>query len=217
MRNVPERLVPYASATALTRTVKYAADIAIPAEMSRVFAGPTAYTLKALRIEPATKNSLIAKVAVKDQAAGVNPTNFLRPEIEGGARKPKASEAAMRYAGVLKSGQYAMPGPGMSLDRYGNVRGAEVRNILTSLRAMRGGTGKKLKNDLFVGSPRGRSLGGIWRREGKRLRPLFIFTHAPSYAPRLDFAGIVQKVAQARFSVEFEKAMDAMAAKGYRA
>lgn len=228
VRGVPTRIVPYAASTALTLVAKQAATVDLPAEMRAVFSGPTAYTLNSLRIEPSTKDSLSARVMVKNQAAGIAPENFLQPEVEGGGRKYKRAEAAMRYAGVLRAGQFAMPGKGIDLDANGNVKGAEVRTILAALNNIRGGVGgkgqkagrgRKLANDLFVGKPNGGSRPeGIWRREGKRLRPLFVFANkAPTYAKRLDFSGVVQRVALARFRPEFEKAIAAMVSKGGRA
>lgn len=232
VRDVPARIVPYAVSTALTRTAKFAASTALPAEMKKVFASPTAYTLNALRIEPATKDKLSARVMVKNQASGIAPENFLQPEVEGGARKQKRVESALRYAGVLRAGQFAMPGAGLDLDANGNVKGAEVRTILAALKNIRAVSsardrktgkglrkGRKLANDLFVGKPNGGNRPeGIWRREGKRLRSLFIFTNkAPAYAKRLDFSGVVQQVALDRFRPEFEKALKDMAAKGLRA
>lgn len=227
VQGVPTRIVPYAASTALTRCAKFAADQALPDAMRRVFAGPVPYTLKSLRTEPATKDSLSARVMVKNQAAGVAPENFLQPEVEGGARKHKRMESALRYAGVLRAGQFAMPGKAIDLDASGNVKGAEVRTILAALKGIRAVSsarnkqrkGRKLDNALFVGKPRGGNRpDGIWRREAQRLRPLFIFANqAPRYAKRLDFSGTVQRVALDRFRPEFEKALAAMVAKGVRA
>lgn len=222
VRAIPARIVPYAAATALTRTAQYAAQTEVPNEMRTKFQSPVAYTLNALRIEPATKDSLTARVMVKNQAAGVAPENFLLPQVEGGGRKHKRAEAAMRYAGVLRSNQFAMPGAGLSLDAAGNVKGAEVRTILAALKNIRGGgtgKGKKLANDLFVGKPLGGDRpDGIWRREGKRLRALFVFTSdAPTYSQRLDFTGVVQRVVLKRFQPEFDRALGAMLARGVRA
>lgn len=222
MRAVPANLVPYAAATALTRTAQYAAQTELPGEMRTKFQSPVAYTLNSLRIEPATKDSLSARVMVKNQAAGVAPENFLQPQVEGGGRKYKRAEAAMRYVGVLRSNQFAMPGAGLSLDAAGNVKGTEVRTILAALKNIRGGgagKGKKLASDLFVGKPLGGDRpDGIWRREGKRLRALFVFTSdAPTYSQRLDFSGVVQRVVLKRFQPEFERAMAAMVARGVRA
>ena len=232
VRGVHSNLVPYAAATALTRTAKHASTVELPAEMRSVFTSPTAYTLNSLRIEPASKDKLSARVMVKNQAGGVAPENFLQPEVEGGARKHKRAEAAMRYAGVLRAGQFAMPGKGIDLDANGNVKGADVRTILTAFKSIRAVSstrdrktgkglrkGRKLANDLFVGKPKGGArMDGIWRREGHRLRALFVFTDkAPTYSKRLDFSGVVQRVALDRFRPEFEKAMQAMVAKGLRA
>ncbi len=225
IRDVPARMLPYAASTALTRVVRYAAQTELPAEMRKVFVSPTSYTLNALRIEPATKDSLRARVMVKNQAGGVAPENYLQPEVEGGIRKHKRAENAMRYAGVLRADQYAMPGPALSLDAAGNVKGAEVQTILAALKGIRGGVGakgqragrgRKLANDLFVGKPKGGDRpDGIWRREGKRLRALFVFTSStPDYSRRLDFDGVVQRVALERFRPEFEKAVAGLAARG---
>lgn len=230
VRDVPARMVPYATATALTRVAKFAADTALPDEMRRVFRSPVAYTLKSLRIEPATKDALSARVMVKGDRSGngVAPENFLFPEVEGGGRKHKRAEMAMRYAGVLRAGQFAMPGAGLSLDAAGNVKGSDVKTILAALKSMgaasshrsRSGAkvrkGGKLANDLFVGAPLGGNRpDGIWRREGRRIRALFVFTNAaPNYSQRLDFSGVVQKVALERFRSEFEKAVAALSAKG---
>ena len=231
VRDVPARLVPYAVSTALTRTAQHAAKIELPAEMRSVFGNPVAYTLNSLRIEPATKDTLSARVMVKNSAAGVAPENFLFPQVEGVGRKHKRAEAAMRYAGVLSVGQFAMPGEGLSLDANGNVKGAEVRTILAALKGLRAVSnaerrngekrrkGRALANDLFVGKPNGGNRpDGIWRREGQRIRALFVFTNdAPTYDKRLDFTGVVQRVALKRFQPEFEKAMAAMLARGGQA
>lgn len=221
LRAIPRYVMPYAAATALTRTAQFAVRTELPNEMRSVFQSPVAYTLNALRMEPATKDFLVARVMVKNQAAGVAPENFLLPQVEGGGRKHKRAEAAMRYAGVLRSNQFALPGAGLSLDAAGNVKGSEVRTILAALKNIRGGDGKgkKLANSLFVGKPIGGDRpDGIWRREGKRLRALFVFTQdAPSYSQRLNFDGVVQRVALQRFRPEFERAAAAMLARGGRA
>lgn len=230
IRDVPGRMFPYAAATALTRCAQFAQRTELPAEMRRVFSSPVAYTLNALRVEPATKDKLIARIMVKDEGTGgsVAPEKFLQPEVEGGARGRKRMEEAMRYAGVLQSNQFAMPGGALSLDGQGNVKGSEIRTILAALKGIKAASstrsrsgarlakGRKLANDLFVGKPNGGSRpDGIWRREGKRLRPLFVFTtDTPTYQRRLDFTGVVQKVALTRFRSEFEKAVATMQSRG---
>lgn len=225
--NVPRRVIPYAASTALTRVAKHAATQVLPGEMRKSFDNPTAYTLNSLRIEPSTVKTLSARVMVKDQAAGHAPQNFLLPGVEGGERRHKGMEGALRYQGILRNSQFAVPGSGASLDANGNVSGAQVRTILSALKNIRGGVGakgqragrgKKLANDLFAGKPNGGSRPeGIWRREGRRLRMLFAFAEkAPSYSQRLDFNGVVQKVALDRFRPEFERAAADMLKRGLR-
>lgn len=223
VRGVPTRLVPYAAATALTRCAKHAQTTALPDAMRQAFDSPTAWTLNSLRIEPATKDKLSARVMVKNQAGGVVPESVLFPEVEGGQRKKKRSERALGYMGVLSGAQYAIP-KAMQMDAAGNVKGADVRSLLTTLKKVRAGTaktqragrGKRLKNDLFVGKPRGGDRPeGIWRREGHKIRALYVFTNAaPDYQPRLDFEGVVAHVARDRFAVEFQKAVAEQMAKG---
>ncbi|RYF01440.1 MAG: hypothetical protein EOO32_03955 [Comamonadaceae bacterium] len=70
VRDVPARIIPYAASTALTRTAKHAELVELPAEMRKVFRNPVAYTINSLRVEPSTKDTLRARVMVKDKAAG---------------------------------------------------------------------------------------------------------------------------------------------------
>ena len=229
--NVPKTMIPYAAATALTRTAQYAQRTALPGEMRKAFDAPVPYTLNSLRIEPATKDTLSARVMVKgsEHASGVAPENYLFPEVAGGTRRHKGMEMALRYQGVLGASQFAMPASGLMLDASGNVKGADVRTILTALKniksASHSGYGRKrlrkggrLKNDLFVGKPNGGNRpDGIWRREGHRLRALFVFTtDTPDYSQRLDFSGVVQQVALARFKPEFDKALAALQSRGWK-
>jgi hypothetical protein len=233
VQGAPTTLVPYAAATALTRCAKYAQATALPAAMRKAFDGTTPWTLNSLRIEPASKDKLSARVLVKNQAGAgaVAQEKYLQPEVQGGQRGHKRLENALRYQGILSTGQFAMPGAGMTLDANGNVKGAEVRTILNSLKGIRAASatrdrktgkrlakGRQLKNDLFVGKPNGGNRpDGIWRREGHRLRALFVFTTgAPDYRQRLDFTGVVQQVALERFRPEFEKAVAAQVAKGWK-
>lgn len=211
--NVPRRVIPYAASTALTRVAKHAATTVLPAEMRKNFSNPTSYTLNSLRVVPSTTDTLSARVMVKDKAAGLPQERYLLPEVEGGQRNRKGLESALGYMGILRSGQYAMPGKAATLDASGNVSGAQVRTILAALKNIRGGV------NIFAGKPMGGNRpSGIYRREGKRLRPLFIFTDkAPTYAPALDFTGTVQGVVLDRFRPEFERAVADMLSKGARA
>lgn len=228
--NVPRRVIPYAASTALTRVAKHAATTVLPAEMRKSFSNPTSYTLNSLRVEPATTQTLSARVMVKDKSAGLPQERYLLPEVEGGQRNRKGLESALGYMGILRGGQYVMPGKAATLDASGNVSGAQVRTILAALKNIQSNTtgkmsrkwrGKKLADNVFAGKPIGGDRpSGIWRREGtqrgrKRLRPLFIFSDkAPNYTPALDFHAVVKGTALDTFRSEFQRAVADMLSKG---
>jgi len=239
MRDVPARLFPYAASTAMTRVAKQVAAKDLPAAMQRVFQQPTRWTLNSLAITPATKDTLTARVFVKDSAAsgGVAQEKYLLPEVDGGERRQKRFERALRFQGLITGGQFVVPTLGAELDASGNVRGATARQVLNALKRVRAAsdgrdrkTGKRLrkgrvlKNDLFLGTPsegfgerrkpRSGASMGIYRREGKRLRMLFLVTNRrPTYRQRLDFEGTVAAVVRERFEPEFRRAVAEMEAR----
>lgn len=227
--HVPKTMIPYAASTAMTRIAKAAAEEVIPAAMRSEFQGVTSWTLKSLRFEHATKEKLMARVAVKNivPPGAVSPENFLKPQVDGGGRKRKRSEVSLSRSGVLPSGHYAMPGRGLELDANGNVSGGQMRTILQAVKHIQGEEVKgkrsrgvlELSKGLFVGRPRGRKLSGIWRREGegdkRTLKALFVFTpNAPDFTPRVDFEAHMRMHVEKRFLTEFEKAVVALKARG---
>lgn len=220
MREIPARVVPYATSIALTRTAQIAAKNDLPDAMRAAFINPTPFTLNSLFVKPSTTETLSARVMVKDTASrGVVPEKFLFPEVEGGNRGEKGFERALRYGGWLKSGERAIPADDMPRDAYGNVSGPTIRSILATLEKSRGGGAAKGKRKgrygggLFaglIGATR-----GIWQRDGRKVKPLFIFTSKqPLYRSRLDFEGIALQAANANFQTEFTRAFEEMRAKG---
>lgn len=223
VRDVPARLVPYAAATALTRTAKIAQATELPAEMNRVFDRPTPYTLNSLFLRPATAQSLSARIHVKNQSGGGLPQEkFLTPEVFGGGRNQKGFEVALRLSGWLKPGEFVFPARGVARDAFGNVTGAFVRRILAQIagqtkggirrRRIKGGSAAT-KSGVFVGDVKGTR--GIWQRTGLReVKPLFIFSaKTPSYKTRLDFAEVAEKVALEHFPQQFADALTDLLAK----
>lgn len=204
VRGVHSSVIPYAAAAALTKAAQRA-EKSVVSEMRSSFRNPVAYTLGATRIEPATKDSLTARVAVKDQAGGrgTRPESYLLPEVEGGGRNEKGFERALRLAGLLTTGERAMPGAGVQRDAAGNVSGATVRSVLRQ--AIRTGSGKRgAKSGVFVGAVGRKQTRGIWERRDGGVKPLFIFTrNLPTYSPRLDFTGAVEKSVRENFADDF--------------
>lgn len=211
MRDVPERVLPYAAATALTKAAKRGQQ-AVIAQMRTDFRSPVAYTLNATRIEAATKEKLSALIAVKEArtGTGTRPESYLLPEVQGGGRNEKGFERALRFAGILGAGERAMPGAGLKRDANGNVPATEVRTILRQV-AGGGAAQKRGAGAVFAGPVGRRQTRGIWKREGKRLKPLFIFTHTlPTYQPRLDFVGAAATAVRQGFASDFYAAADSL-------
>lgn len=238
IRDVPAHRIPYAASTAMTRLAKQVATKDLPNEMQRVFDRPTRWTLNSLAITPARKDKLSARVFVKDQASsGIPQEKYLLPQVDGGQRRQKRFERALRYQGLISSGQFVVPALDAELDANGNVKGASARRILAALQRVRAvssttdrKTGKRLrkgrtlKNEMFLGQPsvgfgaarraRAGAKLGIYRREGKRLRMLYRVTNVrPTYRQRLDFEGTVAKVVLDRFEPEFLRVLGEMEAR----
>ena len=183
--------------------------------MRDIFDRPTPYTLSSTYLKPATKNSLVAHVKLKDSAFKAVPASkFLAPQITGGGRPLKRFERALRSVGALPSNMYVVPGEAARLDAYGNMSPGQIVQMLSYFRAFpevgyRANITEKRKLSLakgnrkrygiayFVGRPGGGPL-GIWQREihglGSRIRPVMIFVSRAYYEARFDFAGVAQKI-----------------------
>jgi hypothetical protein len=225
MRDLPARVVPLATAKALTFTAQ-AAQKDIIAAMRTAFDRPTAYTLNATRVVPATQETLSARVAVKDvsNTGGNLPENYLFPGVYAGPRKLKRFEKALRYAGALTSGQAAITSVSAARDAFGNLKRAELNAVLsmvdTAVAASKGKTtGKRRKTSATAGgyfvaglSKKASTLQpGIYKRQSsgasRWLRPVLIFTDkTPTYRTRLDFEAIAKTAAQREMPAAFARA-----------
>jgi hypothetical protein len=224
LRSVPDRIVPYATATALTRAALAARDD-LRLTMQSVFANPTAYTLNSMYVQPATAKSLSASVFVKNITSrnGTLPEDYLFPEVEGGGRKAKRAELAMRYSGWLPAGWIAVTTKAAAplLDESGDLPGGTVRRILIAIGARNAAskrTQKAAAKEFFAIAPdqaRGRLRAGVYRRDGRKAIPILRFTPVQArYASRLNFTGQAQKTAERVFPREFSIALSNMLQRG---
>lgn len=122
-----------ALATALTRTA-LAVRQDQQAEMRDVFDRPTRYTLSSLYVKPATAESQAAEVGIKNDFTTRSPISWLRWQIDGGNRTPKAFEKLLIRAGAMPAGKLAVPGKFAKLDAFGNMSTGQLRQILSQLR-----------------------------------------------------------------------------------
>jgi hypothetical protein len=240
IRGIPAGVIPYAAAVAMTRVAKIAATKDLPAEMRRVFDRPVRWTLNSVRVVPATKDTLSARIFVKDDAPrnGTRPEDYLLPQVEGGGRKEKRFERAMRYAGLLPAGWRAIPGDAAPLDGYGNLKRGEIQRILTATRTafdpyqrktnskrsrrnarnapyfgVRPFTGVITGGDKFSLKP-SHITPGVYRRVGASIKPVLIFTKTqPTYRRRLDFSAVSERTTRQNFQVEFDRAATAILAR----
>lgn len=205
-------------AKALTATVK---DVQkdLQDEMKKVFNNPTPFTLNSLYIIPATKQKFKATVKIKDDGdkGGNAAADYLSPQIEGGKRKEKRSESRLRTIPGLGFSGFFIPGQGVKLNKYGNIPGPKMVQILSSLKAFKdlGYDANKTKssiiknpnqNKYFVITPYNKShlKPGVYYRYGKggtRIKPILVFTkNAPRYIKRFKFETIALKSFNKNFS-----------------
>lgn len=185
-------------------------------EMRRKFDRPTRWTLNAVEYKPARPDKLQAIVWLKDDyTGGVAPASYLEPQIVGGPRRQKRFEQLLQQRGYLPPGWFAIPGNGARLDRFGNMRPAQIVEVLSALgafnlsgfsanRTTRSVKRNKRLRDYFAvtGINRKASNGGQLpmgvyerQRDGK-IVTILRFRPNVSYDRRLDWFGVADQVLQ---------------------
>jgi hypothetical protein len=218
LTDIERNQIPFATVLALTETARLV-KARLEDEMRTVFDRPTPYTLDSLRLIPATRQRLEARVWIKDEADGAAPASrWLTPEVYGGPRNNKRSEALLRGRGILPEGKFVVPGKGMKLDKYGNISRGQLQKILSGL----GAQGDRLQNSTdsrrsagnrlrYFVLRKGRTPLGVAERTGTRrgdIRMVLAFVSQPGYARALDFFGIGEQVANNELAAQFAKAFD---------
>ena len=211
--------LPFAAALALTGTAQDV-EQELVGEMASVFDRPTRWTLNSLFVEPATKESMQARVWMKDESPGSGgkpATEWLAPQIFGGAREQKRSEKMLSDAGSLPAGQYILPGKGMKLDAYGNISRGTMNKILSGLGAQQdkyaNSTDSKRSvgnlNRYFILRKGSKPLGIAERtsRGAKGMRMVIAFGRRPGYSRRFDFIGVAERTTEDRLPIRFELAL----------
>ncbi|WP_444939436.1 hypothetical protein [Microbulbifer sp. JMSA002] len=217
-----KKQLPYASSVALNN-VAFRIRGEERSAMGRVFTNPAKLTLNSVLVKKATKRSGIAKVFIRDEATkGTPPSKYLAPAILGIDRNVKRFERALRHAGLLPAGMYAMHGEGARLNKHGNISGGTYSKILSQVRASRDPTQNatnskrsKAKRGITKGYFVGKIEGtlGVWQRVGykrrRSVRPILIFVKKkPEYRKRFPFFRIAEGIARRHLPVELDKAMD---------
>ncbi len=130
-----KKQIPFATARALT-TVARQIQEAEKAQMKKVLQNPTPFTVNSVGSIAARKDNLVAKVFVRDIAAG-----YLDPFEFGGVHQ---------MTGVAK-----LVPINIKLNKYGNIPSGKMRNRFAAMKA---------NPKVFFGKVNG--IGGAWQRHG---------------------------------------------------
>jgi hypothetical protein len=117
----------------------YAARKDVQAEMTRVFDRPTPFVQRSLWVDMASPVKLSARLWPRSLGGkGADPARVLAPHVFGGDRSAKRSERSLRRVGLLQPGFWTAIGKGApadKIDRFGNLKGAFVAQLLSYFRA----------------------------------------------------------------------------------
>jgi hypothetical protein len=112
--------------------------------MKDSFNRPTPYTLRGIRIKRATKQTLFAEVALQDSGGRNRPSQYLKPQIEGGPRNLKGYEKQIGRGYPLRlTKPFTAPGKDYPRDPYGNIPGGIITRTLSDIGILRGRPGTR--------------------------------------------------------------------------
>jgi hypothetical protein len=222
----------FAMAVALTRTagaVQKELSARMPSELDR----PKTSTVRAIKVEKATKETLTAVIRYKRAGEGVPSEEFLAHNVRGGLRPDKRSEIMLRNSGLLPTGMQTIPGAAAKLDRHGNMSRGQIVSILSFFRTFgsarfsedRAGRGGGRQGELlnsarmnraartrstqsyFVVMPGdGRLPAGIWQRTAHQAKPVLMFVKRGRYRPLIKMQATGQAVVRRDFNRHFDAA-----------
>lgn len=229
MKSWGRNRMPSIIRNALNDTAKDAME-AERAKILGVFDRPTPFIQRAVIFPSslrATKENLVATIKVRDQATGTPPSKFLRSEVSGGPRRPKAFELRLRRAGIMREDEFATLAIGFKRDQYGNIPGSTLVAILSQLQAAeqfagyamnetaasRKRAGSKRTKRYFVPREGSGLRRGIYMRQGKKLTAVMVFVRQPTYRARYDFGQAASVKANRAFPGHFARYFEAERAK----
>ena len=219
-----EKQVSFATSLALTRTAQVVKE-ELKGEMRSIFDRPTPFTMNSLRIIPASKRNLEAKVWFKNPPRiSDGSKHYLEPQVYGGGRPFKGAERLLQMAGHLPQGWFAVPGPAARMDGYGNMSRGQIVQILSALRSLPSGIGdrplqygttrgsrtpRNVQNFVVIQPGQGSALKpGVWLRGPNRsLKLVLAYVPNVSYKKRFQFFDIAQRVAEREMERQFDQAL----------
>lgn len=210
--NAAPKALRWAYVIGATRTAKIMAA-ELKQEMPRAFDRPTPYAVRSISWLGATMAAPIAKIGFGLSAFGSRHLDWAQAEVHGGVRPLKAIEK--RISALLGAGEwYVTPGRGARLDRYGNISGGQIQQILSDLGLQRdpyaNATAASRKRNrrarYFVLRKGGKPI-GIAVRRGRTMDIALLLTRkAPTYTPAYRMMDVAQRVTREVFPAEVAKA-----------
>jgi hypothetical protein len=168
-------------------------------EMESRLDRPTRWATGAIRVAKAGTQPT-ARVYLSDKAiGGKSPADLIGHLFAGGPRQHKRFEKLLLQQGILKPGEFTVPGPGVTLDRFGNMPRKQIVAILNALKAgrarpTRATTGKRTRRRTATGRifvSDGTSLRrGIWQEKADKPTALLLFVKQPTYRQKIKFVEI---------------------------
>lgn len=109
----------------------------LKADTPRYIENPTPFTVNSSQVIKATQANLTATVDYKSSLGikGSGAGDYLKAPTYGGERRHKRFEGALKAAGLIPSGLYAVPTENAPRNQYGNVPGSYYVQMLSFLRA----------------------------------------------------------------------------------
>jgi hypothetical protein len=184
----------FAVVKALTRTAQDA-QREESQHLESVIDRPTPFTLRAIGIVPATKETMQAVVYVRPIQA-----RYLRWLIDGGQRNFKGFELKLRGVKIFA---YVVPGNSLGLDAYGNISRADIGRLQRDLES------SSASDRYFIGSPKGRPdlPDGLYVRRAKSISLVLLFSNSAQYQKQFDFFGVGGRTIRERFAVNLARAL----------
>lgn len=219
------RQIPFATMKAINwtaETTKKATEVAMRHDFDR----PTPFVMRGLFIDYATKTNLAAEVRVKDDALGLGAHSLaekIGQQFSGGVGRLRGRmENAFERNGYITAGEYLIPGPDATLDRYGNLSGGQINRIYAALRlfsdaaqnataSRRSRKNAKAAGRLFWSHGKGHTSGlrrGLWGTDAQG-QPRLVLVVVPkvSYRRLIELDRIAQITVDRDFRKNFERAL----------
>ena len=180
---------------------------------------PVKRTWNATLYRKATERDLSVEVYINDDPkSGVAPNRYLEAQIEGGKRRSKGTEKALRSVGILGNSQYVIVNPKYQ-NEAGNITKGVTIKMLSQLGAAEMTAGytanQSRKSKARAGSARkqhfplyrdGRAIGIFVRKNKSTIENVLGFKQgAPSYDQGLDFYGKLERYMLNKFRVEIRR------------